>query len=54
MQNMERAMVLLQSVEIVINNLLNESSPDIATVQAPALNSVKALIIEAHNELLDS
>ena len=51
---MERAMVLLESVEIVINNLLNECSADIATVQTPTLNSLKMLIIEVHKELLDS
>lgn len=53
MQNRERAMILLQAVEVVLNDLLNACSSDENTNQVPTLKSVKTLVIEAHNELLD-
>ena len=54
MQNMERAMTLLQSVEIVLNSLLNEYETYETVNQIPMLKSVRALILETHNELLTS
>lgn len=52
--NTERAMVLLQSAELALNNVLNDSEIDDANTCKVTMRLLRTLLFEAHNALLDS